>query len=195
MNITENQLAAIFFRHWWVLLLRGVLAVAFGVLTWFRPEISLASLVLFFGVYAFSDGVLGVWMAVSGRKEHEHWWILLLWGIVGIGAGLLAFAAPGITALVLLFYIAVWAISTGVLEIAAAIRLRKEIEGEWWLILCGLTSVVFGCILLVRPGEGALALLWMIAVFSVLFGVLLVLLAFRMRKFAKQNTRVEGALL
>lgn len=176
-------------------MLRGVLAVAFGVLTWFRPEISLASLVLFFGVYAFSDGVLGVWMAVSGRKEHEHWWILLLWGIVGIGAGLLAFAAPGITALVLLFYIAVWAISTGVLEIAAAIRLRKEIEGEWWLILCGLTSVVFGCILLVRPGEGALALLWMIAVFSVLFGVLLVLLAFRMRKFAKQNTRVEGALL
>lgn len=183
MNIVEKKLAAILFRNWWVLLLRGLAAIAFGVLIWLQPGISLAALVLLFGAYTMVDGILGVWTAIAGRKEHESWWALLLEGLLGIGVGILTFLAPGITALVLLFYIAIWAIATGVLEIVAAIRLRKEIKGEWWLILSGLASGVFGVLLVAQPGVGALAVLWLIATYAIVFGVLLVVLAFRARSF------------
>jgi uncharacterized membrane protein HdeD (DUF308 family) len=185
MKIPKNQLTTILSRNWWVLLLRGLIAIAFGVLTWFQPGISLAALVLLFGAYAMADGILGVWTAIAGRKEHEHWGVLLLGGLVGIGVGILTFLAPGVTVLLLLFYIAVWAIATGVLEIVAAIRLRKEIRGEWRLILGGLASIVFGVILMVQPGAGALALLWLIATYAIVFGVLLVMLAFRVRAFGR----------
>lgn len=142
---------------------------------------------LLFGVYVMADGILGAWMAIAGRKEHEHWWVLLLGGLLGIG--ILTFVAPGITALVLLFYIAAWAIATGVLEIVAAIRLRKEIEGEWLLILGGLVSVVFGGLLMIQPGAGALALIWLIATYAVVFGILLVILAFKVRRSGSRATR------
>jgi uncharacterized membrane protein HdeD (DUF308 family) len=189
MNIVEKKLAAILFRNWWVLLLRGLVAIAFGVLIWLQPGISLAALVLLFGGYSMADGVLGVWTAVAKREEREHWWLLLLEGLLGIGVGILTFLVPGITALVLLFYIAIWAIATGVLEIAAAIRLRKEIEGEWLLILSGLASVVFGVILMAQPGVGALAVLWLIATYAIVFGVLLVILAFKARSFVSEAAR------
>jgi len=172
-------------RNWWVLLLRGLVAIAFGVLVWFQPGISLAALVLLFGAYSAADGILGVWTAIAERKEREHWGLLLIWGLLGIGIGILTFLVPGITALALLFYIAIWAVATGVLEIVAAIRLRKEIEGEWLLILGGLVSVVFGVILMAQPLAGALAVLWLIAIYAVIFGVLLVILAFRVRNFGK----------
>jgi uncharacterized membrane protein HdeD (DUF308 family) len=189
MNIVEKKLAAILFRNWWVLLLRGLAAIAFGVLIWLQPGISLAALVLLFGAYSMADGVLGVWTAVAKREEREHWWLLLLEGLLGIGVGILTFLVPGITALVLLFYIAIWAIATGVLEIVAAIRLRKEIEGEWLLILSGLASVVFGVILMAQPGVGALAVLWLIATYAIVFGVLLVILAFKARSFVSEAAR------
>jgi uncharacterized membrane protein HdeD (DUF308 family) len=189
MNIAENQLATILARNWWVLLLRGLVAIAFGALAWLQPGLTLAALVLLFGAYTLVDGILGVWTAVAGRREHEHWWVLLLEGLVGIAVGILTFLAPGITALALLFYIAVWAIATGVLEIVAAIRLRKEIEGEWLLILGGLASVVFGVLLMVQPGVGALSLIWLIATYAIVFGILLVLLAFKVRGFRSQTTR------
>lgn len=188
MESIQERLASILTRHWWLLVLRGLAAIAFGVLTWLRPGISLAALVLLFGAYALVDGVLGVWMAISGRKMNEYWWVLLLAGLVGIGVGVVAFLAPGITALALLFYIALWAIATGVLQIVAAIRLRREIRGEWWLILAGLASVVFGGILIARPASGALALLWLIATYAVVFGVLLLLLAFKARSFIAHVT-------
>lgn len=182
----KNTLAGILSRGWWMLLLRGLVAIGFGILTWMQPAISLAALVLLFGAFSLADGVLGVWTAISGRKEHEHWGLLLLGGLVGIGVGLLTLFAPGLTALALLFYIAIWAIATGVLQIAAAIRLRKEIEGEWMLILGGIASVAFGLLLMSRPGEGALAVLWLIAAFAVAFGLLLVMLAFRVRGLASK---------
>ena len=130
---------------------------------------------------------------VSGRrspppKGHEYWWLLLLEGLVGIGIGLLTFFAPGITALALLFYIAIWAIATGILEIAAAIRLRKEIDNEWLLLLAGLASVVFGVLLAMQPAAGALALLWLIGSYAIVFGVLLLVLAFKIRKFVPKLT-------
>lgn len=185
MNPVEKHLATILARSWWILLLRGLAAIAFGVLSWLLPEISIATLVLLFGAYVLADGILGTWTAVSGRKEHEDWWVLLLWALVGIGVGVLTILAPAITTLALLFYIAIWAIATGVLQILAAIRLRKEIRGEWLLILAGLASVLFGVLLVAQPGVGALALLWLIATYAVIFGILLVILAFRVRAFSR----------
>jgi uncharacterized membrane protein HdeD (DUF308 family) len=186
MNTIEKHLATTLFRNWWVLLLRGLIAIAFGVLTWLQPGISLAALVLLFGAYTLADGVLGVWTAITGRKQYEDWWVLLLWGLVDIGVGILTFVAPGVTALALLFYIAIWAIATGVLEIVVAIRLRREIKGEWLLILSGLASVVFGALLMAQPGAGALALLGLIAAYAVIFGVMLVILAFRLRRLRRE---------
>lgn len=184
MNSLDKRLVSILSRSWWLLLLRGLAAIVFGVLTWFQPGISIAALVLLFGAYSMSDGILGVWTAIIGRKDHEHWWVLLLEGLLGIGVGVLTFLVPGITALALLFYIAIWAIATGVLEIVAAIRLRKDIKGEWALILAGLASVLFGVLLVAQPAAGALALLWLIASYAIVFGVLLVVLAFKARRFA-----------
>jgi uncharacterized membrane protein HdeD (DUF308 family) len=184
MSLIQNQLANIFARNWWVLLIRGLAAILFGVLTWMRPGLSLATLVLFFGAYALVDGLFAMWAAIAGRHEHEHWWVLLLEGLTGIGIGLLTLVAPGVTAFAILFYIAVWAIARGMLEIVAAVRLRKEISGEFFLILGGLASVLFGFLLMARPGAGALAVLWLIAGYAVIFGVIMVLLAFRVRSLA-----------
>ncbi|MGH8686680.1 MAG: HdeD family acid-resistance protein [Burkholderiales bacterium] len=188
MNLIEKHLASMLFRHWWVLLLRGLTAIAFGVLTWVMPAISLAVLILLFGAYALVDGVLAVWMAIAGRGEHEHWWVMLLWGLVGIGVGILTFLAPGVTAFALLFYIAIWAIATGMLQIVAAIRLRREMQGEWVLILAGIASVVFGVLLVANPGAGVLAVLWLIAIYAVVFGVLLVILSLKARGMRQQAT-------
>ncbi|MXS84415.1 HdeD family acid-resistance protein [Nitrosomonas sp. HPC101] len=186
-NTEEKQLAGIFARNWWLILLRGFFAIIFGFLTWFQPGISLTALVFLFGAYAIADGAIGTWIAIKGRKEHDDWWVLLLWGLLGIVVGILTFLAPSITTLILLFYIAIWAISTGVLEIVAAIRLRKEIKGEWLLILGGLISIAFGVFLIVEPSVGVLAVLWMIAAYAVLFGILLVALALRVRTHNKQS--------
>lgn len=185
MNIAENTLASILSRTWWMLLVRGLVAVAFAVLTWLQPGISLAALVLLFGAYAMADGLLGVWAAIAGRQVNENWWVLLLWGLLGLGVGILTFAAPNVTALVLLFYIAVWAIGTGALEILAAVRLRKEIQGEWLLVVAGLASIAFGVLLLARPREGALTVLALIAAYAAVFGVALVLLSFKVRSIGR----------
>jgi len=170
------------------MLLRALAAIAFGVLIFVSPGISLVSLVLVFGAYCMADGILTVWTAVSGSKDHEYWWLLLLEGLLGIGIGVLTIFAPAVTALALLFYIAVWAIATGVLEIAAAIRLRKEIQGEWLLLLAGLASVVFGTLLIWQPGAGALTVLWLIGSYAIVFGVLLLILALKIRGFVAKIT-------
>jgi uncharacterized membrane protein HdeD (DUF308 family) len=184
MNGLEKRLASVLVRSWWVLLLRGLAAIAFGLLTWFQPGVSLVALVFIFAAYSMADGILATWTAIAGREDHEYWRVLLLEGLLGIGVGIVTFLAPGITTLALLFYIAIRAIATGVLEILAAIRLRNEIHGEWLLILAGLASVVFGVVLVAQPGVGALAMLWLIASYAMVFGVLLVVLAFKARGFA-----------
>lgn len=189
MEYIESRFYETLSRGWKILLLRGIAAIAFGILTWMRPGISLAALVLLFGAYALVDGVLACWTALTERRDQEYWWLLLLAGLLGIAVGLVTFFTPDITALALLFYIAVWAIVRGVLEIAAGIRLRKVIHGEWWLILAGLASVLFGAFLIARPGAGALTVLWLIALYAVAFGILLTLLAFRTRKFSRYVAR------
>jgi uncharacterized membrane protein HdeD (DUF308 family) len=180
------MLADILSRFWWMTLLRGVIAILFGVAVFFQPQISLLSLVLVFGFFALVDGVASVATAIGGRRTHESWGLLLLGGLAGIGVGLLTIFSPEVTTLALLFYIAIWAIATGLLEIAAAIRLRKEIEGEFWLGLAGAASIAFGVILVVRPGVGALAVLTVIAAYAIFFGSMLVLLALRTRGFVNR---------
>lgn len=179
-----GNLAETLSRNWWVLLLRGLVAILFGVLTFTWPGISLASLVLLFGAYTLADGILGVLTAIGHRKDRENWWMLLIGSLVGVGIGLLTLFHPGVTALALVFYIAIWAVSTGLLQVVTAIRLRREIEGEWALVLAGLASVAFGVLLMAQPGSGALALLWLIASFAILLGILFVVLAFKLKAVA-----------
>ena len=184
-TFAEQNLAAALGRNWWLLLLRGLVAIVFALLTWAQPGVSLAALVLVFGIYVLADGLLGVWSAIAKRRDNRHWWLLLLWGLVGIVVGVMTFIMPGITGLVLLMYIAAWAVITGVLQIVAAIRLRKEIKGEWLMILSGLVSVAFGVLLFLQPGAGELAVAWIIAAYAFIFGVLMVLLAFKVRKLGR----------
>jgi len=174
-------------RHWWLFLLRGLISILFGVLAFVWPGITLASLVLVFGAFAFADGVFALVGALRGGGR-EPWWLLILEGLVGVGIGIITVVSPGITALALLFYIAIWAIATGVLEIGSAIALRKEIEHEWLLGLSGLASVVFGVLLIARPGAGALTVLWLIGGYALVFGVLLVMLSFRARRLSARAT-------
>jgi uncharacterized membrane protein HdeD (DUF308 family) len=168
-------------RNWWVLAIRGVAAILFGIGAFLWPGLTLTVLVLLFGAYALVDGIFAVIAGITARKEQERWWMMVLEGLAGIVMGVLTFLWPGITALVLLYFIAAWSIVTGAFEVAAAIRLRKEIEGEWMLALAGIASVIFGILLLVLPGPGALALIWLIGSYAIVFGVLLLILAFRLR--------------
>jgi uncharacterized membrane protein HdeD (DUF308 family) len=170
-------------RHWWLHILRGIAAIVFGILAFAWPGITLVTLVLFYGAYVLVDGVLALAAAVMGGNPMPRWWLALV-GIAGIVAGLLTFVYPGITALVLLIFIAAWAIVLGIFEIYGAIRLRKEIEGEWLLILNGAISVLFGLVLLWRPGAGALAVVWIIGAYAILFGIISVMFGLKLRKHA-----------
>ncbi|MDC0721320.1 HdeD family acid-resistance protein [Nannocystis bainbridge] len=170
---------------WWSLLLRGLVALLFGALSLVAPGLSLAALTVWFGVFVLVDGVFLIGGSFAGRKENEHWWLMLLEGLCGVAFGLLALRVPGITALVLLMYIAAYAIITGVLRIVMAIRLRKEIEGEWWLALSGLAGVLFGGLMMTMPGAGALALMLYIGVWALLVGFSLIFLAFRVRRIGR----------
>lgn len=167
-------------RNWWALALRGVAGILFGIITFLWPGISLAALVFLFGAYAFADGVLSIVSAVR-RRAGDRWWLLLLQGIVGIGAGVVTLFWPGITALALLAVIAAWALIGGALQVAAAIRLRKVITGEWLLALGGILSIALGVLLLIFPGPGALALVLWTGAYAFVFGIVLLVLGFKLR--------------
>ncbi|MBX9776953.1 MAG: HdeD family acid-resistance protein [Xanthobacteraceae bacterium] len=170
-------------RNWWLEVLRGVAAIIFGVLAFAWPGITLLTLVLFWGAFALVDGVLAIIAAVKGGNPMPRWWLAIV-GVAGIAAGALTFLMPGVTLFVLLIFIAVWAIILGVMEVYGAIKLRKEIEGEWFLILNGLLSVVFGILLLWRPGIGALALVWIIGAYAIILGVIYVAFGLKLKKHA-----------
>lgn len=167
-------------KNWWLMLLRGIAAILFGILAFFWPGLTLLTLVLFYGAYALVDGVLAVVAAITGGAPAPRWWLAII-GLLGIAAGILTFVWPGITALVLLFFIAGWAIAIGVFQIIGAIRLRKEIDNEWLLIIGGILSVLFGIGVLLVPGAGALALVWVIAAYAIVEGIIFVALAFRLK--------------
>lgn len=167
-------------KNWWILLLRGIAAIMFGLLALAWPGMTLLTLILFYGAYALVDGVLAIVAAIAGGALMPRWWLAIV-GLLGIAAGLLTFLMPGLTAIVLLYFIAGWAIATGILQIIGAIRLRKEIDNEWLLILGGIVSVLFGVAMIVAPGAGALALITVIGIYSMIAGALLVALSVRLK--------------
>lgn len=166
---------------WWLVLLRGIAAIVFGVLCIVWPGISLVSLVILYGAFAFADGILALVAIMRGEaKDAPVWWLVVM-GLAGIATGLITFFWPGITALVLVIFIGALAVVRGVTEIIAAIRLRKEIDNEWWLILAGLMSLVFGVLILAMPGPGALALVWVIGVYAIAIGIMFVMFSLRLK--------------
>jgi uncharacterized membrane protein HdeD (DUF308 family) len=177
-------LLGVYSRDWWVFVLRGGLAVLFGVLAFAWPGIALLALVTLWGAFALADGVLSLIAAFRIRRQGRPSWPLILIGFLGIAVGVATFIWPGITAIALLVFIAFWALVTGILQIVMAIRLRKEIENEWFLGLAGALSVVFGILMIARPGAGALAVAWIIGAYAVFFGVLLIALGFRLRRLS-----------
>ncbi len=176
-----------FASRWWTLAARGIAAILFGILTFISPGLSLFALVILFGAWALADGVFNLIMALRTRKG-ERWRWLVLEGVTSIIVGILTFFWPGITALSLLFLIAAWSVVTGIAEVVAAIRLRKLIRGEWLLGLSGVLSIVFGLVLFAFPGAGALAVIFWIGAYSILFGSLLVALAFRLRAWERDTS-------
>ena len=178
-------------HNWWMLLLRGILALVFGVMCFAYPGLTLLVLAMLFGAYVLVDGIFATLSAVSAPKGQKRWWVTLLEGIVGIIIGVLTFLMPVITALGLLYLIAAWAIVTGVFEIAAAVRLRKQINNEWLLMLGGVASVLFGVLIAAMPRAGALAIVWWIGAYSIVFGILFILLSFRLRKVRQAQQRPE----
>lgn len=176
-------------KYWWTFVVRGLLAIAFGVIALIWPGITLLALVVLFGVYVTMEGIFSMVTAFNNRGV-RFWWVLLLEGLASIAIGCVAFIWPGITAVVLLIFIALWAILTGVLEIGAAIQLRKQIQGEWILAVSGALSILIGFILLVNPGSGALAVVWLIGLYALVFGGLLTFLGLKFRR-KRSDSRVR----
>jgi uncharacterized membrane protein HdeD (DUF308 family) len=187
---------AILSTNWWAIALRGLVGIMVGILAVLLPIPTVTALVWIFGAYALLDGLFNLVSVLRHRTHGRPWGALLLSGIAGVGVGVLSFLWPGITAMALVYLIAAWALATGVLEIAAAIRLRKAIQGEWRLALSGLFSAALGVLLALFPGPGAVGLVWYFGAYAVVFGVLLLSLGFRLRsryeEMAARTARVAA---
>lgn len=176
-------------RNWWAIVLRGIFAVLFGLGTFLWPGITLAVLVLLYGGYLFIDGILAIlWTLARGRQGAFPWGVLLA-GLASLAAGVLTLLWPGVTALVLLYLIAAWAIIRGIFEILAAFHLRRELRNEWLLALNGALAVLFGIVLIVAPGAGALAVLWLIGSFAIVVGIVMIALGFRLKGLKDPGAR------
>jgi uncharacterized membrane protein HdeD (DUF308 family) len=172
-------------RHWWLLLLRGITAMLFGILCFPLPMMTLAALVTLFGAYALLDGVLSLLSAITGWHSHEHRWLHALEGLAGLWAGLITLLLPGITAVALMFFIAIWALVTGIVKILEA--MRDQLPGRFWLTLSGIVSVAFALLVMMRPLAGALALSWLIGSYAILMGGTLVVLGLKLRRIAPDS--------
>jgi uncharacterized membrane protein HdeD (DUF308 family) len=177
----ETQTVGLFAGRWWAVLLRGIIAIAFAVLAFAWPGVTLGALVLLFGSYALLDGVVSLLAAIGGHRHGEDRWLLVIESVVGIWAGIVTLRAPAITAVVLVFFMSIWAMASGFLRIVTAIRLRKEISGEVWLALSGVLSILFALMLMLRPALGAVGLVWVIAGYALAMGVLLIMLGVELR--------------
>lgn len=180
-------------RNWWALVIRGIIAILFGLLALIWPDLTLTALILLFGAYAVVDGVFALVAAAMGGGMRSRWG-LVLEGIIDIAAGVVAFVWPDLTALALLYLIAFWAIITGVLEIVAAVRLRREIANEWALGIAGVLSIVFGAIAIVAPGAGALSIVWLLGVYAIVFGVMFIALGVRLRGVKDDTSALRHAV-
>lgn len=170
------------FKNWWILLLKGLLLVIFGILSFMNPGITLATLVLWFAIFMMIDGLFSIFGVVINWKTEEDKWLLLAEGALGLVLGFLVYRSPDTFLSFIAFVISFWAIFSGISRIAMAIQLRKEIEGEGWLILSGVLSVIFGILVFAQPAIGIATLMWIMATFAILVGVLLIVLSLKLRK-------------
>ena len=180
----ENVGAQVVRRNWWLLALRGVFAIIFGLIALFAPRIALLAFIYVFAAYALINGIIAVYTAIQERGSLSRWGWVLFEGILSIIAGIIAFAYPGLTALVFLYIVASWAIVTGILEIAAAFAIRGFAAREWMLALAGALSIIFGIILFIRPGAGLLSILWLVGIYGIVIGILFIVRAFQLRSWA-----------
>jgi uncharacterized membrane protein HdeD (DUF308 family) len=190
-------ITGLFTRRWWVVVLRGIVAVIFGVLAFAWPHLTVATLILLFAYYALVHGMFALITAIGFRQEAANRWLLALEGVVGIAAGVLTLRSPSTTAMVLIFFVWIWALATGVVRIAEAIRLRKQIKGEVWLALSGVVTIAFGLMLRLRPIAGLIALAWIIAAYALLFGLFEIMLGLELRTLRRawiDNARRGGTL-
>lgn len=178
------------YQNRWLFAMRGVLAIVFGVLAFIWPGNTAVVLVYLFSGYALIDGILTIAASIRNRSENDRWWLGLLEGVVDIAAGVIAFLFPTLAAITLVFVIAIWAMVTGLLEIAAAIRLRREIENEWALGLTGVASIALGVIMIINPGAGLIGLVWAIGGYAILFGILMIVLAMRANRLGERGGKV-----
>lgn len=172
-------------RTWWVLALQGLCALVFGILALLWPGITLLWLVVLFAAYALLSGAAAVVGAINNRKSEEYWWLLLLLGLVSIAAGVIAVLHPDLTALVLVLLMGANALVSGVLQIVIAIQLRKVIQGEWLMVAAGIVSITFGVLVFLYPGAGALAMVWLISFYAAATGILVLAVAFRVKRLPK----------
>lgn len=175
-------------NRWWLLVLQGILAIAFGVTAWVWPDLTVITLVILFGAYALSGGVMFLAAAYGAHKEGDNPWPFVFRGVLGIATGVVVAVWPDISALSLLYVVAAYAVVIGIYEVVTAIELRKLIDNEWFLALAGLASIAFGVIAAIYPGDGAVALVWTIGVYAVFFGTLLVALGFRLHGLGRRLT-------
>ncbi len=181
--MTRSELGTIARGLWWLLLLRGILSILFGVFALAAPGSALLALVIVFAFYAVLDGITAIVLGLQHRSTESHWGWHVVQGAISVVAGIVAFVWPGVTALAILFVIAFWSIASGAAVIAESLAMRKRGVGEWgWTLAGGVISVLFGIILLVQPGAGLLTLLWLVGTFSVVFGIIVVVWAFRLRR-------------
>jgi uncharacterized membrane protein HdeD (DUF308 family) len=173
--------------NWWALGLRALAAILLGIIALALPGPTLAAIVIVFGIYAITDGVLAIIAAIRGIRRKERWGAMLFEGIIGIVAGAIALVWPGIGALALTFLVAGWALATGAFEIAAAIRLRKIMTGEWLLMIAGILSILLGVLVAAFPGVGALTLVWWLGAYALAYGVISLVLALRVRSWTTAN--------
>ncbi len=168
-------------KYWWIVLLRGIAAVIFGIVAVIWPGLTVFALVILFGAYVFVDGIIEIWAGIQARNAHDRWWVDILIGLAGVVAGILVMTVPGLSALALMYFIAAWMVVIGVLQIFYAIRLRQEISNEWMLGLSGLLSLILGIIFFAFPGKGAISLVWVIGIYAIVFGIILMVLSFRVK--------------
>ncbi|HKD24059.1 MAG TPA: HdeD family acid-resistance protein [Rhizomicrobium sp.] len=174
-------------KNWWAVAIRGVLGILFGLIAFWHPLVTILSLVIVFAAYAICDGIFAIVAAVRAARANERWWPFVLEGLVSIAAGVLAFIWPHITVLVFVIMIAVWAIITGVLMLSAAFRLGPD-RGRWWFALGGVASLAWGVLLFIAPFMGAVVLTWWIGAYAFVFGIALLIAAFRLRSLRSSAT-------
>lgn len=174
-------------KYWWSLALRGFFAVLFGLVALFWPGLTFAVLVFFFGVFALVDGAFAIGSAISAARVHKQWWLFLLEGVVGITVGMVTFFWPNITALMLFYLVVIWALVTGLFELIASFSVAWETADKVILGVAGVLSMVIGVLLLAYPAGGIMAVIWLIGIYALVFGVMLIVLGFKMRSLGKDT--------